>query len=56
MLVPGTAEFHVKEDVLIFIEKDSGDLYRITGLSQGKFSIKEESGEKVLTNVADNYK
>ncbi|MDQ8736882.1 hypothetical protein [Paenibacillus sp. LHD-38] len=60
----GYPEFDLKEEVILFLSKDDGDLanpaenyYVLTGMSQGKFiKDKEVSGDKIFVNKVDSEK
>lgn len=57
----GYPDFIVGEEVILFLSEDDGDLanpdenyYVLTGMLQGKFSLKESKGsEKIFTNKTD---
>lgn len=51
MIVPGTARFRVGEEAVVFLKNVSGQ-WRTSGLAQGKFSVMEERGEKLVVPVA----
>lgn len=63
MTSEGYPDFIPGEEVILFLSDDDGDLaspnenyYVLTGLIQGKFSIKENSGlEKTFTNKVETH-
>lgn len=60
----GYPDFEIKEEVILFLSKDDGDLanpeenyYVLTGMSQGKFVFDQDtSDDKVFVNKVDSIK
>ena len=50
MVVPGTARFDPGEQVVVFL-KNVGGKWRTAGLIQGKFSVVDEGGKKIVVTA-----
>jgi hypothetical protein len=50
--VEGAPEFSRGEDVVVFLRRGESDAYRVTGLAQGKFTVRGPTARPDLSGVA----